>query len=496
MNDDDRRIRELFQHHLEGLHPTVSVEGVRRRARRGRVLIAISTATAVAAVAVAAVVVAGTLEPERRDSVIRPGPSPRAGLIAFTTQGGGDMTSWIAVVPADGGEVTRLHEGKEPSWSPDGTRIAFGCDRGICTMNADGSDVRQLTDPMEPAFDEDPDWGPNGSIAYTRNYSDGRRGRDIFVVREDGSEPRRLTNDSSDDSQPSWSPDGSRLAVIRGMGSSLNAPPGGYQLWTISVRDAASLQLTDDRDHAARPDWSPNGETILFDRGSALWTIPAGGGEPRKLPVVSGRGFDVGSFAAWAPDSRRFAFMCSSTGRDNNDICVSDVGSEEWTVLVATGANEASPAWQSTEAAPDTADSSPQPSPSPATQDPPDCGKTNIASDDYGTEIQPTSGPPGTEVRFSGTTLRGEDWRWAPSDRIEAWWNTDAPGIPGGAPLKAGPVVRLVRVDDMERCRFETTFTVPDADPGRYKISVFSWFENPRDGYGLFLPHYFTVTAQ
>lgn len=114
----------------------------------------------------------------------------------------------------------------------------------------------------------------------------------------------------------------------------------------------------------------------------------------------------------------------------------------------------------------------------------PDCGKTDITSDEYGTEIHPTEGPPGTQVTFSGTTLRGEDWKWAPSDRLEAWWNTELPS--GG--------IRLVRVDDMERCRFETTFEIPEAPPGRYKISVFAWEKDPGEGYGFFLPHHFTVT--
>ncbi len=124
----------------------------------------------------------------------------------------------------------------------------------------------------------------------------------------------------------------------------------------------------------------------------------------------------------------------------------------------------------------------------------PDCGKTNIASDEYGTEIHPMSGPPGTEVTFSGTTLRGEDWRWAPADRLEAWWNTEVPAseVPGGRAIRKGSVSKLVEVDDMERCRFETSFTVPDAEPGRYKISVFVWHD---DGYGYFLPHHFTVTS-
>jgi hypothetical protein len=129
---------------------------------------------------------------------------------------------------------------------------------------------------------------------------------------------------------------------------------------------------------------------------------------------------------------------------------------------------------------------------------PPNCRMTNIASDDYGTEIQPTSGPPHTEVTISGATLRGEDWGWAPSDRLEAWWNTEVPAskLASSTPLKEGPVLRLVRVEDMERCRFRAVFAVPDVEPGRYQISVFVWGEDPADGYGYFPRHGFTVTRR
>jgi hypothetical protein len=119
------------------------------------------------------------------------------------------------------------------------------------------------------------------------------------------------------------------------------------------------------------------------------------------------------------------------------------------------------------------------------------CGKTNIASDDYATKIRPTSGSSGAEVTLSGTTVRGEDGRWAPSDRLEAWWNANGPG---GSPIQDGPVLRLVRVADMERCSFEATFSVPQVEPGRYKISVVAWYADPADGYGFFLPHHFIVT--
>lgn len=102
-------------------------------------------------------------------------------------------------------------------------------------------------------------------------------------------------------------------------------------------------------------------------------------------------------------------------------------------------------------------------------------------------------------MTLSGTTVRGEDGRWAPSDRLEAWWNTKVPdGEVGGAePLQPGPIVQLLVIENMERCRFEAIFEVPEALPGhRYQISIFVWEEDPAEGYGLFLPHYFTVTQE
>jgi len=97
-----------------------------------------------------------------------------------------------------------------------------------------------------------------------------------------------------------------------------------------------------------------------------------------------------------------------------------------------------------------------------------------------GRRFEPTHGPPGTIIAFSGTTLRGEDGRWAPSDRLEAWWNTVAPSRG----------IQLLRIDDMEGCRFETTFAVPDVTPGRYKISVYAWDADPMRVIGLFLSHH------
>ena len=74
----------------------------------------------------------------------------------------------------------------------------------IYSMNADGSDVRQVSNG--PGNDTDPAWSPDGKqIAFTSN----REGNyDVYLVNADGSDIHRLTNDPSIDWGPAWYPDG------------------------------------------------------------------------------------------------------------------------------------------------------------------------------------------------------------------------------------------------------------------------------------------------
>jgi streptogramin lyase len=121
----------------------------------------------------------------------------------------------------------------------------------------------------------------------------------------------------------------------------------------------------------------------------------------------------------------------------------------------------------------------------------PDCGVTNIASGEYSTAMLPDRGPPGTGVVLSGPTVRGEDWRYAPADRVEVWWNTDVPLVPD-QPITPGPIVPLATEDVSERCTFSVYFTIPEVPPGRYEVRVFMFDE---EGYGDFLGHTFEVTG-
>lgn len=101
-----------------------------------------------------------------------------------------------------------------PAYSPDGSDIVFGSSRGgsfeIYLMKADGSDVRRLT--RSSAMNIRPSWSPDGKrLAFTSNR-DGQY--EIYVMNRDGANQRRLTNHPERDDYACWHPDGKSLAVV------------------------------------------------------------------------------------------------------------------------------------------------------------------------------------------------------------------------------------------------------------------------------------------
>jgi Tol biopolymer transport system component len=151
--------------------------------------------------------------------------SPDGQWIAFgfgTFFGGRDSRpAKVMMVKTDGSQQTRdltkgLPNSGFPSFSPDGTRLAYRVwgeqdgkrDYGIRVMNlADGS-VKTLTTEL----DNFPSWSPGGDlIAFTRRSGGVDYDYDIYTMRPDGTQIKQLTRTPGNDSHSSWSPDGKSI---------------------------------------------------------------------------------------------------------------------------------------------------------------------------------------------------------------------------------------------------------------------------------------------
>ena len=123
---------------------------------------------------------------------------------------------------------------------------------------------------------------------------------DLFVARVDGTEDRRLTDDSFRDRGVSWSPDGSRLAMF-------SDRSGTYDLWTIRPDGSDLAPELRAPGLPGMPVWSPDGSSIAF--GFTRWTIISSSGptitNPEFLPAVGpGAQFQPTS---WSRDGKRLA---------------------------------------------------------------------------------------------------------------------------------------------------------------------------------------------
>jgi len=102
--------------------------------------------------------------------------------------------------------------GAASSWSPNGKRIAYECNRpaelgAICITSPSGGYKRQLTSPKNE--DEHPSWSPNGKMIVFQRYREGAGVgsiyNEIYVINADGSHLHQLTH-GGDDEAPAWQP--------------------------------------------------------------------------------------------------------------------------------------------------------------------------------------------------------------------------------------------------------------------------------------------------
>ena len=253
-----------------------------------------------------------------------PSWSPDGARLAFTRTADGWATCAIYTARVDGSEVRRVTSGPEcdlhPAWSPDGTKLAFGSGDALCTshcamdlnvVNVDGSDRRMLL--------------PSGLGAWYTN--------------------------------PTWSPDGSKLGFENYVYECYDVYCFHYEISVVNADgtgggDLTSFPLANGQDDNTEPAWSPDGSQIAFVRNGDVWLMNADGSGSRNLTTSP---YQSEGQPAWSPDGAQIVFVNPGSCWgwpyppciiDASDLYVINSDGTGLQRLTSTDDNELKPAWR------------------------------------------------------------------------------------------------------------------------------------------------------
>lgn len=265
-------------------------------------------------------------------------------------------------------DVQELRRGGSWTPSPDGAWMLYTVSTPDWEEAESQSDIHlvSLTDGVstsraltftEDADETDPTWGPDGSwFVFASDRDEELDGDQLYLMRPDGGEARRITSAEHGVSGFSFSPGGAWLVYRSG-------DDGQEQLWRLSTAsdfEDEPEQLTHGEAGVEDWEWSPDGSRIYFVRPddfdehddrrrelgftvdvknqetplSSLWAVGAVDGRERRLEdadAYSVDGFEV------SPDGRWIVFTGGSTERYERNITGSRLYADKYLLELATG---------------------------------------------------------------------------------------------------------------------------------------------------------------
>jgi TolB protein len=266
------------------------------------------------------------------------------GKIAYASSG----SLWLYT----GGKAEKLTKGPadrndkrdgQPTLSPDGTQIIYvrfdegfsdlykidvsnPSDTVALTSNRPAASTGEAGYATEALWAMQPAWSPDGErVAFTTDIRTEYPG--LYTMDPEGDSFRKrefLDHSVQAVEHPSWSPDGSKIAVANYVSRN-----GTGQIWVLDLESGKWTEVTDAKDGAYDPAWSPDGEWIAFTmrEGTAnnIYVVPANAEKweseyptPIKLTTDGASRSPV-----WSPDGNRLAFI----GLENTsfDLYAADV---------------------------------------------------------------------------------------------------------------------------------------------------------------------------
>ncbi len=208
----------------------------------------------------------------------------------------------------------------QPDWSPDGRVMAIWgwhdwMTISIYTYDTTTGTLTRLTDQRN-VYDMFPHWNTKGDrIVFTRQYLLEDSRNEVWTMNPDGSDAKKIV----DGYVASWSPDGTKLVYSL-------VTDDNEDLYTCNSDGTDNKKLLDSEFNESFPQWSPDGQWILFEQFNRereinsyeICVLNLNNGE---VTVLTQNDY-LDSGARWSPDGSQIAFLSRAQGEDDFEIYV------------------------------------------------------------------------------------------------------------------------------------------------------------------------------
>jgi Tol biopolymer transport system component len=288
-------------------------------------------------------------------AVVPPGKHPKTPPPASCPK---PRVDTIYVVGADGLGPRRFAAGVEPSWSADGTELAYSTGRFLAIQGVDGNPPRDLIVALPNALAATgaiggSSWSPDGrrivfSVSQTNSTLTGAEWREeLYTVDVAQVDVRQLTATvaGESDHSPSYSPDGTEIAYAH-----WGSQPG---IWLVNPDGTNAHPIAPVDGYPAGVTWSPDGRSLAF----ALFARPFGGSKESGIYVIGADGGDLHRVATtndryivdrptWSPDGGEIEFTADDTSTYTRNLYAVRPDGADMRFVLREPWDVYQPAWQ------------------------------------------------------------------------------------------------------------------------------------------------------